>query len=407
MLVIEDLHWADDATVDALRYLIRRVETVNAVVVLTCRDDDIDDAPGLPRLMGTLATQHVLRLRIGPLSRQALIELAGDAEVDVDQVLTVTGGNAFFVSEVLACGGSSVPSTVVDAVMARVGNLSPATRAAVEQLAVVPARVDLQLMHALVPSIESLAEAERRRLIDVRVDGVAFRHELARRAIVRSVPSTRRAALHRPVLRHLLAGATPDLSRVMHHAVSAGAIPVILSHGPEAARQASRAGSHRQALAHYEQLAPHLQLLDPPDRARVLVDYAWELYAAQRWMDAVAAARQGLDLWVEIDDRVAIGNARVVISRASFMAGRPDEALGQAEQAVAVLEPTGDIEALAHAESYLGAVQALTDRQEEALPRLLSAQELAQRADRPDLVAREQLHRLRPGRSRRRQHGVG
>ncbi len=119
----------------------------------------------------------------------------------------------------------------------------------------------------------------------------------------------------------------------------------------------------------------------------MLVDYAWELYAAQRWLDAVAAARQSLDLWVEIDDRVAIGNARVVISRASFMAGRPDEALVQAEQAVAVLEPTGDIEALAHAESYLGAVQALTDRQEEALPRLLSAQELAQRADRPDLVA--------------------
>jgi hypothetical protein len=323
VLVIEDLHWADDATVDALRYLIRRVETVNAVVVLTCRDDDIDDARGLPRLMGTLATQRVLRLRIGALGRQAIIELAGDAEVDVDQLLTVTGGNAFFVSEVLACGRSSVPTTVVDAVMARVGHLSPATRAAVEQLAVVPARVDLQLMNALVPNVEILAEAERRRLIRIQVDGVAFRHELARRAIVRSVPRTRRATLHRPVLHHLLARASPDLSRVMHHAVSAGAIPVILSHGPEAARQASRAGSHRQALAHYEQVTPHLEQLNPRDRARFLVDYAWELYAAQRWLDAVAAARRGLDLWVELDDRVAIGTARVVISRASFMAGRP------------------------------------------------------------------------------------
>ena len=387
VLVIEDLHWADDATIDALRYLTRRVETVNAVVVLTCRDDDVDDAPGLPRLMGTLAAVPVLRLRVGPLSRQAIIELAEHADVDVDQLLEVTGGNPFFVSEVLACGGSSVPTTVVDAVMARVGNLSPGTRAAVEQLAVVPARVDLELMNALVPSVEILAEAERRRLIEVRVDGVAFRHELARRAIVRSVPSTRRAILHRPVLRHLLAGTRPDLSRVMHHAVSAGAISVILSHGPEAARQASHAGSHRQALAHYEQVAPHLQQLNPRDRARLLVDYAWELYAAQRWLDAVARARQGLDLWASIGDQVAIGSARVVISRASFMAGQPAEAIGQAEQAVADLEPTGDIEALAHAETYLGAVQALTDRQEEALPRLLSAQALAQRAGRLDLVA--------------------
>ena len=297
VLVIEDLHWADDATIDALRYLTRRVETVNAVVVLTCRDDDIDDSSDLPRLMGTLATVRVLRLRIGPLSRLALIELAEDADVDVDQLLTVTGGNPFFVSEVLACGGSSVPTTVVDAVMARVGNLSPGTRAAVEQLAVVPTRVDLELMNALVPSVETLAEAERRHLIEVRVDGVAFRRELVRRAIVHSVPSTRRAILHRPVLRHLLAETRPDLSRVMHHAVSAGAIPVIVSHGPEAARQASRAGSHRQSLAHYEHVAPHLQHLNPRDRARLLVDYAWELYAAQRWLDAVATARQGLDLW--------------------------------------------------------------------------------------------------------------
>jgi predicted ATPase len=209
VLVIEDLHWADDATIDALRYLIRRLETVNAVVVLTCRDDDIDDAPGLPRLMGTLATQHVLRLRIGPLSRRALIELAGDAAVDVDQLLTITGGNAFFVSEVLACAGSSVPTTVVDAVMGGWATCRRPRGRRWSSWRFVPARVDLQLMHALVPSIESLAEAERRRLIDVRVDGVAFRHELARRAIVRSVPSTRRATLHRPVLRHLLAGATP------------------------------------------------------------------------------------------------------------------------------------------------------------------------------------------------------
>jgi ATP/maltotriose-dependent transcriptional regulator MalT len=389
VLVIEDLHWADDATIDALRYLIRRVDTVNAVVVLTCRTDDVDDAPGLPRLMGALATHRVLRLRLGPLSRPAILELAGDADavVDVDHLLEVTGGNPFFVSEVLACEGNGVPATVVDAVMARVGNLSPATRAAVEQLAVVPARVDLPLLNALLPNVEILAEAERRRLLEVRVDGVAFRHEIARRAIVGSVPGTLRATLHRPVLRHLLAEARPDLSRVMHHAVSARAVSVILSHGPEAARQASLAGSHRQALAHYEQVAPHLQHLDPRDRARLLVDHAWELYAAQRWLDAVATARRGLDLWAEIDDQVAIGRARVVISRASFMAGRPADAIAQAEQAVAVLEPTGDIEALAHAESYLGAVQALTDRQEEALPRLLNAQALAQRADRLDLVA--------------------
>ena len=233
MLVIEDLHWADDATIDALRYLTRRLETVNAVVVLTCRDDDIDDSSGLPRLMGTLATVRVLRLRIGPLSRLALIELAEDADVDVDQLLTVTGETRSSSPRCSACGGSSVPTTVVDAVMARVGNLSPGTRAAVDSWRWYRLAWSWSSSNALVPSVETLAEAERRTLIEVRVDGVAFRHELVRRAIVHSVPSTRRAILHRPVLRHLLAETRPDLSRVMHHAVAAGAIPVIVSHGPK------------------------------------------------------------------------------------------------------------------------------------------------------------------------------
>ena len=216
---------------------------------------------------------------------------------------------------------------------------------------------------------------------------MSFRHELARQALLQSIPRTRQVALHQNVLAQLLEQERPDLSRVVHHAVAAGDIDTVLSRGQEAARQAARAGSHRQALAHYEQVVPHLALLPPEDQARVLVDYSWELYVAQRWNDSVRASRRALKLWESLGDRVAEGGARVVLSRSSFMAGRPTEAIREAERAVAVLRPTGDIEALAYAETYLGAVQALTDRQEEALTRLLEAQALASRAGRRDLVA--------------------
>ena len=232
-----------------------------------------------------------------------------------------------------------------------------------------------------------LEEAERRQILVVSADGVAFRHELARQALLKSIPRTRQVALHQNVLAQLLEEERPDLSRVVHHAVAAGDVDIVLSRGQEAARQAARAGSHRQALAHYEQVVPHLALLPPEDQARVLVDYSWELYVAQRWNDSVKASRRALKLWESLGDRVAEGGARVVLSRSSFMAGRPTEAIREAERAVAVLRPTGDIEALAYAESYLGAVQALTDRQEEALTRLLEAQALASRAGRRDLVA--------------------
>ena len=76
----------------------------------------------------------------------------------------------------------------------------------------------------------------------------------------------------------------------MHHAVAAGDDrhrPQPRAGGGPAGRAA---GSHRQALAHYEQVVPHLALLPPEDQARVLVDYAWELYVAQRWNDSVRPA---------------------------------------------------------------------------------------------------------------------
>ncbi len=387
VLVVEDVHWADDATLDALRYVCRRLSTLTAMVVLTYRDDDIDDAHPLRRLLGALATQPVQRLRLQPLSRRAVDGLAADAGVDPAWVFTTTHGNPFFVTEVLACGGNGVPATVVDAVMARIRQLPRRTRDALEQLAVVPSQVQPLLARALVGDVGVLEEAERRQILEVRAEGIAFRHELARRALLRSVPRTRQVALHQNVLAQLLEQERPDLSRVVHHAVAAGDVDTVLSRGQEAARQAARAGSHRQALSHYEQIVPHLALLPPEEQARVLVDYAWELYVAQRWGDSMRSSRKALKLWESLGARVAEGGARVVLSRSSFMAGRPTEAIREAERAVAVLRPTGDVEALAYAETYLGAVEALTDRQEAALTRLLEAQALAARAGRRDLVA--------------------
>jgi ATP/maltotriose-dependent transcriptional regulator MalT len=387
VLVIEDLHWADDATLDALRYVCRRLHTLTATVVLSYRDDDIDDAHPLRRLLGALATQPVQRLQLQPLSRRAVNELVADTGADASSVFATTRGNPFFVTELLACADSRVPATVVDAVMARIRQLPDHTRAALEQLAVVPTRVQPLLLRALVGDIAVLEEAERRRIVEVRPAGVAFRHELSRRALLRSVPRSRQVALHRNVLELLLKDERPDLSRVVHHAVAAGDVDTVLSRGQEAARQAARAGSHRQALAHFEQVVMHLAVLPPDLQARVLVDYSWELYVAQRWNDAIKAGHRALALWKKLGDRVAEGGARVVLSRCYFMAGRPADAIGEAQRAVTVLEPTGDVEALGYAETYLGAVQALTDRQVEALPRLLAAQALAHEAGRRDLVA--------------------
>ena len=120
ILVVEDVHWADEATLDVLGYLARRIAELPAVLVLTYRDDE------LTREHPFSAARPGIRLGSGPSAavaapvEDAVRWLSATSRVDADEVFAMTSGNPFFVTEVLAAGdGDRVPSTVVDAVLAR------------------------------------------------------------------------------------------------------------------------------------------------------------------------------------------------------------------------------------------------------------------------------------------------
>jgi ATP/maltotriose-dependent transcriptional regulator MalT len=163
-------------------------------------------------------------------------------------------------------------------------------------------------------------------------------------------------------------------------------VETLLAFGPAAARQAAQMGAHRQALTHYELVIRHIGALPEAEQARLRTEYSWQLYAAQRWDEAIEVAHRAVTLWEQVGDQVALGEALVVLSRSCFMASRPVEAAESVERAFSVLAPTGH-PSLAYAQCYLGAILALTDRQEEALERLAEALRLAERGGRPDLVA--------------------
>jgi DNA-binding CsgD family transcriptional regulator/tetratricopeptide (TPR) repeat protein len=387
VLVIEDAHWADDATLDALGYLARRLDRLSGVLVLTYRDDELALDHRLRRLLGLLVGARVRRLALRRFSRQAVASLGAAAGVDGAALFATTGGNPFFVTEVLAAPAEHVPANVIDAVMVRLHQLPAVARTALEQLAVVPSHVEHWLLTALIGGLEPVAEAEQRGIVELRPEGVAFRHDLARCAVEQVLPAARRIQLHRAVVDALLAREDCDLSRVMHHAVAAGDVATVLARGPTAARDAARAGSYRQALAHYEQVVAHLDALPDDARAQILVEYAWQLYHAQRFGEAVETASKAVDLWEMIGDRRALGETLVALSRSCYLADRPAEATAAAERALAVLEPIGDDTALAYAQTYHGAVLALTDQQEAALVQLASARALAGAAGRVDLVS--------------------
>lgn len=391
VLVVEDVHWADDATIDVLRYLARRLEWLPAVVVLSVRDDAVRPGDRLEQLLATLAATRVHRLALSPLSASAVSELAAGTGRQTAELVALTRGNPFYLTEVLAGPPDEVPATVADTVLARLHRLGEGSRAGLEQLSVIPTIVELDLAEALLgDGFESLAEAERLGMVEITTAGLAFRHELARRAIEASQPAIRRRSCNRAVvqaLRALPAYGEQDLTRLVHHAVLAADADTVVEYAPRAAREATRAGSHRQALALFEAALPYADRLAPAERARVVDEYAWELYNAHRFDDAVAAGREAVDRYERLGDSVPLGEALLRLSRHIYMTGRTDEADQAVERAVHVLEPAGFLPALAHALTHQGAILALTGRSEQAAETLERALRLAEEAERLDLVA--------------------
>jgi DNA-binding CsgD family transcriptional regulator/tetratricopeptide (TPR) repeat protein len=370
VLAIEDVHWADEATFDVLRYLVRRAAQLPLVLVLTYRDDELGTDHPLRHLLG-LASRvgRVRRLRLARLTVAAVRRLSATSAVDADEIFAITSGNPYFVAEVLAAGdAAAVPLTIADAVQARVAQLDPATLEILERLAVVPSAVQRWLVEALVPAgPAALTPAEQRGLLAVTPGRVSFRHELARRAVVDSMPAARRVAANRSVLAALLARPGIEVSRVVHHAAQAGERDVILQYGPIAAREASAAGAHREAAAHLRLVLDHHPLLEPPAEAELWEGFAIESYTVDGPAgDALAAQRRAVELRRN-GDACAHGAALRWLSRICWWAGDRAGADAAADEAIAVLSTAGDDHLLAMALSNKAQLHALEGRDAEAI----------------------------------------
>lgn len=384
VLVVEDVHWADEASLDALRFLVRRMEGLPALLVLTYRDDELSREHPLRHLLGQVSrTSRVHRLPLARLSLDAVRALSASRRLDAAQVYEVTSGNPFFVAEIVAAGGTGgVPPTVVDAVLARLRGLDPAAVDALEQLAVVPSAVERPLVDALfTDGVAVLATAEQRGLLTVEPDRVAFRHELIRRAVADSLPAARRIGLNRNILAALVARPGSDAARIVHHADQAGDQDAIARYGPDAAKDAACAGAHREAAAQLRLVLRQRHRYGPADLADLLERYAVESYTIADSAAAVTAEREAVALRRSLGDTLGLGADLRWLSRIHWWAGDADQAQEAAREAVAVLEHAGDDRLLALAVSNTAQLRMLSDRYAEAVEHGERAITLARKAD--------------------------
>jgi ATP/maltotriose-dependent transcriptional regulator MalT len=350
VVVMEDAHCADEATLDVLRVLARRLDAIRVLVIVSYRDDQLDLAHPLRLLLGDVATSaRTDRLELSPLSLPAIATLATPHGLDASSLHTLTGGNPFFATEILASPDDELPATVRDAVLARAGRLSAPARRLLEAAAVVPGDAELWLLEMIAADdAGSLEEALTSGMLAATPGGVAFRHELARHAVSESLAPNRRLTLHRRTLTALMSREEPepDLARLAHHAEAAGDRAAVLRFAPTAAARAAGLGAHREAAAHYSQALRFADETALGLRADLLEHLAHESFLIDGTDEAIAALEAAIACHRERGDSRGQAIAQTALANVLWCPGRIEEAIDTVRSAIATLErepPAGEL----------------------------------------------------------------
>jgi len=343
VVVVEDIHWADEATLDLLRYLSRRLRDVAVLLIATYRDDGLAAGDPLRVTLGDLGSQRCTRhVGLLPLSLEAVRKLAGGSGLPAPELYRLTGGNPFYVTEALRTGMEEVPPSARDAVLARAARLSGDAREVLDVAALTGARVEARLLESVTccpPSV--LDELLASGLLVGDGAWVRFRHEIARLAVAHAVAGHRGQKIHGLVLAALRSFGCDDDARLAFHAEAAGDGAGALRYAAAAARRAARLASHREAAAQYERALRSAGSADPVTLAGLHEGLADEVVLLDRWHDAEIAVEHALALWREAGDRLREGDALRRLSRIRWNLCRGRAAVDASEAALSALEPLG------------------------------------------------------------------
>ncbi len=387
VMIVEDVHWADQATLDFLRFIGRRIGTSKAVVICTYRDDEIGPDHALRPVLGQLsALESTQRMIVPSLSSKAVAILAEGTEIDPAETHRITGGNAFYVTEIIA-GGEQIPSTVKDAVIARVSRLERPSLEVVQAVSIAPRSLSVEhALHLTGATVDQVDQAVTSGVVIGDGLSLRFRHELARSAVEDWIPPARRHSLHGKMIALLLEDDPPDHARIAHHAVEAGAPGLVAEYAPIAASAAAERGSHKEAISFYEAALKQPDVLTGDEEMGVRLRLAIEFGIVDRQADAVEQSGRVVAYHRARGDDIDLANALVAHSNARWR--NTDTIGGQSalDEALEILEPKGPSRDLAYALYMAGYRYMLARRAGEAVDHLGRAHQMAIDLEARDLM---------------------
>ncbi|MCZ7423274.1 AAA family ATPase [Verrucosispora sp. WMMA2121] len=379
VMVVEDAHWADEATLDLLVFLGRRIERLPALLLVTYREDEVGTEHALRAALASVPRSAVTPVPVTPLSAACVAGLAADHGRSGAEIFQLTGGNPLLVTELLAAD-RALPATVGDLTRARLRRLSAAAREVAHLVSVIPTSAEAAVLAGAEDAVDECVAGG---VLVARGDMMAYRHELLRRAVEESLTPPRRAALHRLALTRLARIEGTDPARLVHHARLGGDHAELVRFGPRAAAGAAAQGAHREAVAHFRAVRPHAAMLPEGDRINLLESYAEQAYLAGMASEGLEPVTAAVAERERLGDPFALGESLRRLSRLAWWSAQAEQARDAADRAVRVLAPLGPSRALGMAYSNLAQLHMLSHRMAEAVEWGERARRLADQLDDP------------------------
>jgi DNA-binding CsgD family transcriptional regulator len=370
VIVFEDIHWADEATLDFIKFFGRRITQLPCLFILTYRDDESPFFSSMRNIIAQLPPDTFTRLHLTPLSREAVTHMASKKGYNGEDVYTISGGNPFYVTEILASYSPGVPENVKDAILAIYDRLDEGTRNAWQICSVIPEGLEINRFAKIKSSSDNgLDHCFALKIIIVKNNRVIFKHELYRRTIEASLSPFKRIALNKKMLDLFLDSFEKEgeVERIVQYAKNANENKLVTKYAPIAARKAACVGAHVEASRLFFTAIEYSEGNDEGQLADFYEAYAYECYLTNEVKEAIIYTGKLLAILKHKVDIEKTGNCLRFLSRLWWLNGDRERAERFARQAIDFLDNGPSSSAKAMAFSNMSQLKMLFDQFAESM----------------------------------------
>ena len=352
VIVFEDIHWADEATFDFIKFFGRRIAQLRCLFIVTYRDDELSSRQLLKNVLADISSDVFSRIQLMPLSREAVHKLANAKGFDADNVYDISGGNPFYVNEILASYSPGIPENIKDSILAVYERQEEGTKNAWQLFSVIPEGLELGSFATLKAGWdEGMDHCFALNVIIIKNERIVFKHELYRRTIEASLSPFKRISLNKKILERLLKKFQDDghVEKIVHYAKNAAENHLVVEYAPIAAAQAASVGSHIEASNLYITAIEYAQGADPDKLVALYEACAHECYLTNQFEKAISYQERAWAIWQDKDETEQLGNSLRLLSRSHAMAGNGEQAEKYGDQAIEIFRsaPSSKAKAMA------------------------------------------------------------